>query len=101
MLPAIHLENPLETHVIKKRSLDQQLRIKLYYDESVYRFNIIFDIIAESCHIPPEQKDFMFAYNRHPPHIDPNDYGSMPMVSLNHFSNSYVLSHVVIKAGEL
>ena len=38
VLPAIHLENPSEVHVIKKRSLDQQLRIKLYYDESVYRF---------------------------------------------------------------
>ena len=40
VLPAIHLESPLETHVIKKRSLDQQLRIKLYYDESVYRYNL-------------------------------------------------------------
>ena len=38
VLPAIHLEDPSEVHVIKKRSLDQQLRIKLYYDESVYRF---------------------------------------------------------------
>ena len=38
MLPAIHLEDPSDVHVIKKRSLDQQLRIKLYYDESVYRF---------------------------------------------------------------
>ena len=37
-MPAIHLEDPSEVHVIKKRSLDQQLRIKLYYDESVYRF---------------------------------------------------------------
>ena len=38
VLPAIHLEDPADVHVIKKRSLDQQLRIKLYYDESVYRF---------------------------------------------------------------
>ena len=38
VLPAIHLEEPSDVHVIKKRSLDQQLRIKLYYDESVYRF---------------------------------------------------------------
>ena len=34
VLPSIHLEAP---HEIRKRSLDQQLRIKLYYDESVYR----------------------------------------------------------------
>ena len=47
MLPAIHLEKPSETHIIKKRSLDQQLRIKLYYDESVYRFNIRFSIRQE------------------------------------------------------
>ena len=29
-----HLE---EHHVVRKRSLDQNLRIKLYYDESVYK----------------------------------------------------------------
>ena len=30
----VHLE---EEHVVKKRSLNQNLRIKLYYDESVYK----------------------------------------------------------------
>ena len=30
----VHLE---EHHVVRKRSIDQNLRIKLYYDESVYK----------------------------------------------------------------
>ena len=34
VLPTIHLEEP---HEVRKRSVDQNLRIKLYYDESVYR----------------------------------------------------------------
>ena len=28
-----------ESHVVRRRSIDQNLRIKLYYDESVYRLN--------------------------------------------------------------
>jgi hypothetical protein len=31
----VHIEPP---HVVKKRSIDQPLRILLYYDESVYRW---------------------------------------------------------------
>lgn len=30
----VHLE---DHHVVKKRSINQNLRIKLYYDESVYK----------------------------------------------------------------
>eukprot|EP00095_Tigriopus_kingsejongensis_P009355 snap_masked-scaffold488_size158317-processed-gene-0.1 protein:Tk09355 transcript:snap_masked-scaffold488_size158317-processed-gene-0.1-mRNA-1 annotation:"PREDICTED: uncharacterized protein LOC100678118" len=30
----VHLE---DHHVVRKRSIDQNLRIKLYYDESVYK----------------------------------------------------------------
>jgi hypothetical protein len=30
----VHLE---EHHVLRKRSIDQNLRIKLYYDDSVYK----------------------------------------------------------------
>lgn len=36
ILPTISLE---EAHQVRKRSIDQNLRIKLYYDESVYRLN--------------------------------------------------------------
>jgi len=31
----VHLE---DHHVVRKRSIDQNLRIKLYYDESVYKW---------------------------------------------------------------
>ena len=34
ILPTVHLE---DHHVIKKRAVNQPLRIKLYYDPSVYR----------------------------------------------------------------
>ena len=36
ILPTISLE---ESHEVRRRSIDQNLRIKLYYDESVYRLN--------------------------------------------------------------
>ena len=41
VLPTIHLEEEEDHHTIRKRSLDQQLRIKLYYDESVYRYQAL------------------------------------------------------------
>ncbi|CAL4093643.1 unnamed protein product, partial [Meganyctiphanes norvegica] len=45
VITGVHLE---PAHVVKKRSVDQPLRIKLYYDDSVYRlpeekFNLIFE----------------------------------------------------------
>eukprot|EP00092_Neocalanus_flemingeri_P003715 GFUD01003992.1.p1 GENE.GFUD01003992.1~~GFUD01003992.1.p1 ORF type:complete len:686 (+),score=117.35 GFUD01003992.1:50-2107(+) len=47
VLPAIHLE---EAHEVRKRSIDENLRIKLYYDESVYRltkqqYNLIHETV--------------------------------------------------------
>jgi len=47
VLPTIHLE---EAHEVRKRSIDENLRIKLYYDESVYRltkqqYNLIHETV--------------------------------------------------------
>ena len=40
VLPTISLEESEEAaHQVRRRSADQNLRIKLYYDESVYRLN--------------------------------------------------------------
>lgn len=35
MIHGVHLGEP--EHIIKKRSIDQPLRILMFYDESVYR----------------------------------------------------------------
>jgi len=47
VLPSIHLDEP---HEVRKRSIDENLRIKLYYDESVYRltkqqYNLIHETV--------------------------------------------------------
>ena len=52
ILPTIHLEES-PVHEIRKRSLDENLRIKLYYDESVYRltkeqYNLIHQTVLPS-----------------------------------------------------
>ena len=39
ILPTISLEDSESGHEVRRRSADQNLRIKLYYDESVYRLN--------------------------------------------------------------
>lgn len=36
MIHGVHLGEP--EHIIKKRSIDQPLRILMFYDESVYRW---------------------------------------------------------------
>ena len=50
VLPTVHLE---EAHEVRKRSAEQELRIKLYYDESVYRltkqqYNLIHETVLPS-----------------------------------------------------
>ena len=52
VLPSIHLADP-DDHHVHKRSVDQPLRIKLYYDESVYRltkqqYNLIHETVLPS-----------------------------------------------------
>ena len=54
VLPTISLEETDQAvHEVKRRSVDQNLRIKLYYDESVYRltkeqYNLIHQTVLPS-----------------------------------------------------